>query len=196
MDTAATPMRDPWNRSWAQIPPMLVFAETEIGTSLSLLAASDLYFTLVDLGMSPLCESYVTEERLNRAEHFFPLHVYVCDHCFLAQLEEYVAVEEIFGEYAYFSSYRDSWVDHAGIMLVMITKRFGLGPQSRVIELASNDGYLLQHFLPLGNPGLGHRAGGERRRRRPSPRGSRPSSSSSTRRPPSRWSTKAPRPTC
>src|SRR5215831_9296190 len=63
-----------------------------------------LQFTLVDLGMSPLCESYVTRAQLNRVEHFFPLHVYVCDSCYLVQLEEYVTVEEIFGEYAYFSS--------------------------------------------------------------------------------------------
>ena len=114
-----------------------------------------LYFTMVDLGMSPLCESYVTQERLNCVEHFFPLRVYVCDQCFLAQLEEYVAVEDIFGEYAYFSSFASSWVDHARRYAHMITKRFGLGPHSRVIELASNDGYLLQHFLPLGIPALG-----------------------------------------
>ena len=71
-----------------------------------------LYFTMVDLGMSPLCESYLTADLLNCVEHFFPLRVYVCDQCFLTQLEEYVAVEEIFGEYAYFSSFANSWVDH------------------------------------------------------------------------------------
>ncbi len=116
---------------------------------------SSLRFSLVDLGMSPLCESYVTNERLNRAETFYPLHVYVCDRCFLAQLEEYVAAEEIFGEYAYFSSYSDSWVEHARRYVVMVAKRLGLGPHSLVVELASNDGYLLQHFLPLGVPVLG-----------------------------------------
>jgi hypothetical protein len=114
-----------------------------------------LRFTLVDLGMSPLCESYVTKERLNRAETFYPLHVYVCDRCFLAQLEEYVSAEEIFTEYAYFSSYSDSWVEHARRYAEMAAKRFGLGPHSLVVELASNDGYLLQHFLPLGIPVLG-----------------------------------------
>ncbi len=114
-----------------------------------------LSFTLVDLGMSPLCESYVTEERLNRAETFYPLHVYVCDGCFLAQLEEYVAAEEIFTEYAYFSSYSDSWVEHARHYAGMVAKRFGLDSQSLVVELASNDGYLLQHFMPLGIPVLG-----------------------------------------
>jgi SAM-dependent methyltransferase len=116
---------------------------------------SRLRFTLVDLGMSPLCESYVTKERLNRAETYYPLHVYVCDQCFLAQLEEYVAVETIFNEYAYFSSYSDSWVEHARHYSGMVAKRFRLGPQCLVVELASNDGYLLQHFAPLGVPVLG-----------------------------------------
>jgi hypothetical protein len=114
-----------------------------------------LNFTMVDLGMSPLCESYVTQERLNSVEHFFPLRVYVCDQCFLTQLEEYVSVEDIFGEYAYFSSFATSWVEHARRYVHMITKRLGLGRHSRVIELASNDGYLLQHFLPFGIPASG-----------------------------------------
>jgi hypothetical protein len=114
-----------------------------------------LHFTLVDLGMSPLCESYVTQERLNRAEVFYPLRVYVCDRCFLAQLEEYVAVEEIFTEYAYFSAYSDTWVEHARRYVEKIVRQYQLGPQSHVVELASNDGYLLQHFLPHGIPVLG-----------------------------------------
>jgi hypothetical protein len=116
---------------------------------------AQLHFTLVDLGMSPLCESYIAKDRLNSVEHFFPLHVYVCDQCFLAQLEEYVAIEEIFVEYAYFSSFASSWVDHAQRYVHMITNRLGLGRHSLVVELASNDGYLLQHFLPLGIPALG-----------------------------------------
>jgi hypothetical protein len=116
---------------------------------------AQLYFTLVDLGMSPLCESYIAKDRLNSVEHFFPLHVYVCDQCFLAQLEEYVAIEEIFVEYAYFSSFASSWVNHARHYVETITNRLGLGRHSLVIELASNDGYLLQHFLPLGIPVLG-----------------------------------------
>ncbi len=138
----------------AASPADLVFAETGSGPRCRF-CGSDLRFTLVDLGMSPLCESYVTKERLNRAETFYPLHVYVCDRCFLAQLEEYVAAEEIFTEYAYFSSYSDSWVEHARHYTVMVAKRFGLGPQSLVVELASNDGYLLQHFLPMRVPVLG-----------------------------------------
>ena len=119
------------------------------------LCEAPLSYTLVDLGMSPLCESYIASDQLNRTESFYPLHVYVCDRCHLAQLEEYVAAEEIFTEYAYFSSYSDSWVEHARRYAGMVVKRFGLGPRSRVVELASNDGYLLQHFLPLGIPVLG-----------------------------------------
>jgi C-methyltransferase C-terminal domain/Putative zinc binding domain/Methyltransferase domain len=114
-----------------------------------------LRFTLVDLGMSPLCESYVSKERLNRAETFYPLHVYVCDRCFLAQLEEYVSAPEIFTEYAYFSSYSDSWVEHARKYATTVARRFELSARSLVVELASNDGYLLQHFLPLRVPVLG-----------------------------------------
>jgi len=105
--------------------------------------------------MSPLCESYVSAEQLNRPETFYPLHAYVCGQCFLVQLQEYVSAEEIFQEYAYYSSYADSWVEHARRFVVMARQRFNLSSESQVIELASNDGYLLQHFLPLGVPVLG-----------------------------------------
>jgi hypothetical protein len=105
--------------------------------------------------MSPLCESYLSADKLNQMEPFYPLHVYVCDQCYLAQLEEYVPVEDIFSEYAYFSSYADTWVAHARRFVAMVAERFELGRDSQVIELASNDGYLLQHFLPRGIPVLG-----------------------------------------
>ena len=105
--------------------------------------------------MSPLCESYVPADRLNRMEPFYPLHVWVCRSCFLVQLEQYVAAEEIFTEYAYFSSYAGSWVKHAADYVGSITERLGLGPKSFVVELASNDGYLLQHFVHRGVPCLG-----------------------------------------
>jgi C-methyltransferase C-terminal domain/Putative zinc binding domain/Methyltransferase domain len=105
--------------------------------------------------MSPLCESYVTAENLNRMEPFYPLHAYVCGRCFLVQLDEYVSSEEIFSEYAYFSSYADSWVRHAKTYTEMAVQRFGLNKESLVIEIASNDGYLLEHFIPLGIPVLG-----------------------------------------
>jgi hypothetical protein len=111
--------------------------------------------TLVDLGMSPLCESYVPREIADRMEPFYPLHVYVCDQCFLAQLRQYVSAEDIFTEYAYFSSYSDSWLRHCEEYTVMAAARFGLGPESRVVELASNDGYLLQYFVRAGIPVLG-----------------------------------------
>jgi SAM-dependent methyltransferase len=105
--------------------------------------------------MSPLCESYVSPERLGAMEPFYPLHVRVCEHCLLVQLEELVAPEEIFTEYAYFSSYSDSWVAHARDYVDSAVERFGLGAGSQVIELASNDGYLLQHVVDRGISALG-----------------------------------------
>ena len=116
---------------------------------------SPLRHTLVDLGMSPLCESYVSAGDLNRMEPFYPLRVYVCDSCYLAQLEEYVSPEAIFTEYAYFSSYADSWLRHAKNYTETAAERFGIGPDSLVVELASNDGYLLQYFVEKGVPVLG-----------------------------------------
>lgn len=111
--------------------------------------------TFVDLGMSPLCESYVAADQLNRMEAFYPLHVRVCGRCFLVQLEEYVAPEDIFTDYAYFSSYSDSWIAHAKNYVNQMIDRFALGQQNLVVEVASNDGYLLQHFLPNNVPVLG-----------------------------------------
>jgi SAM-dependent methyltransferase len=103
--------------------------------------------TFIDLGMSPLCESYPTRDDLKRGEMYYPLHVYVCDHCFLVQLEEYESAENIFTEYAYFSSYSDSWLKHAENYCQKMASRFALGPKSFVVEVASNDGYLLQYFV-------------------------------------------------
>ena len=111
--------------------------------------------TFVDLGMSPLCESYVPPERLDAMEPFYPLRVLVCDNCLLVQLREYVRAEEIYSEYAYFSSYSDSWLDHARRYAEMAIDRFQLGPDKMVVEVASNDGYLLQYFLARGIPVLG-----------------------------------------
>jgi 2-polyprenyl-3-methyl-5-hydroxy-6-metoxy-1,4-benzoquinol methylase len=109
----------------------------------------------VDLGMSPLCESYLTARQLNEMEPFYPLHVLVCENCFLVQLQEYVSVESIFGEYAYFSSFSESWLAHAKAYTEKMIERFALGPKSQVVELASNDGYLLQYFVSAGIPALG-----------------------------------------
>ncbi|WP_109314029.1 class I SAM-dependent methyltransferase [Ruegeria sp. AU67] len=111
--------------------------------------------TLVDLGMSPLCESYVAEENYSKMEPFYPLHAFVCHECHLAQLDEFVPAEEIFTEYAYFSSYADSWVEHARRYCHDMKDRFELGSDSQVVEVASNDGYLLQHFVALGIPCYG-----------------------------------------
>jgi SAM-dependent methyltransferase len=105
--------------------------------------------------MSPLCESYVPEERLDEAEVFYPLHVRQCSSCLLVQLPAYVPGEEIFSDYAYFSSYSDSWVEHAKRYSQAMTSRLGLTSGSLVTEVASNDGYLLQHFLADGIPVLG-----------------------------------------
>jgi len=111
--------------------------------------------TFIDLGMSPLCESYLSSSDLNRGEVFYPLHVYVCEKCFLVQLEEYESVENIFSDYAYFSSFSDSWLKHADTYCGKMTKRFGLSGKSFVVEVASNDGYLLQYFVQRNVPVLG-----------------------------------------
>jgi cyclopropane fatty-acyl-phospholipid synthase-like methyltransferase len=105
--------------------------------------------------MQPLCESYLRQDQLNQMESFYPLHVYVCDNCFLVQLEEYVSPNEIFSEYAYFSSYSNTWLKHAENYVTMITERLSLNSQSQVVELGSNDGYLLQYFVKKGIPALG-----------------------------------------
>jgi SAM-dependent methyltransferase len=114
-----------------------------------------LKYTFVDLGMQPLCESYIGPEQLNKMEPFFPLHAYVCANCFLVQLEEYVSPKEIFSEYAYFSSYSEAWLEHARKYVEMITDKLGLNEKSQVIEIGSNDGYLLQYLKQRGIPTLG-----------------------------------------
>jgi C-methyltransferase C-terminal domain/Putative zinc binding domain/Methyltransferase domain len=125
------------------------------GGARCLFCATPLRCTFVDLGMSPLCESFVPPEKHNSMEAFYPLHVYVCEKCFLVQLEEYVSPGEIFTEYAYFSSFSDSWVAHMRRYADMISGRLGLAGSSLVVEVASNDGYLLQHFVAKGIPVLG-----------------------------------------
>ncbi len=119
------------------------------------LCGKPLTHTFVDLGMSPLCESYVPSDRLDEAETFYPLHVRQCASCLLVQLPAYVPGEDIFSDYAYFSSYSDSWVAHARHFASEMVDRLGLGAESLVTEVASNDGYLLQHFVQAGIPVLG-----------------------------------------
>jgi hypothetical protein len=119
--------------------------------------STELVHTFVDLGMSPLCQKHVEPENVSKFEPFYPLHVWVCHECFLVQLEEFVPPEEIFGdgEYAYFSSYSDSWLDHARRYAERMSERLSLNHKSLVVELASNDGYLLQYFTRAGVPVLG-----------------------------------------
>jgi C-methyltransferase C-terminal domain/Putative zinc binding domain/Methyltransferase domain len=116
---------------------------------------AELRHTFVDLGMSPLCESYVDSGRVNAMEAFYPLRAYACERCFLVQLQEYVTPEDIFTEYAYYSSYSDTWLAHCRDYVDMITERLQLSSDSLVVELASNDGYLLQWFVEKGIPALG-----------------------------------------
>lgn len=130
-------------QSPASAPPACRFCQTP------------LRHTFVDLGMSPLCENFLKPEQLDCGETFYPLHVRVCERCLLVQLHDYVPPEEIFTEYAYFSSYSDSWVRHAATYTEMIVERLGLDGSSQVVELASNDGYMLQHFVAHGIPALG-----------------------------------------
>ncbi|MGD0065598.1 MAG: class I SAM-dependent methyltransferase [Streptosporangiaceae bacterium] len=119
------------------------------------LCGTPLTRTFVDLGMSPLCESYIPAGRLDEPEVFYPLHVRLCEACLLVQLPAYVPGEQIFSDYAYFSSYSDSWVAHAKRYAEAMIDRLALTPDSLVTEVASNDGYLLQHFQAAGIGVLG-----------------------------------------
>jgi 2-polyprenyl-3-methyl-5-hydroxy-6-metoxy-1,4-benzoquinol methylase len=116
---------------------------------------SQLRQVFLDLGLSPMANSYLKEEDLQQEEPRFPLRVYVCGECFLVQLEEWESPENIFGDYAYFSSYSESWLRHAKKYVGEMIKRFGIDPESKVVEIASNDGYLLQYFVDRGIPVLG-----------------------------------------
>lgn len=119
------------------------------------LCAAPLRRTFVDLGMSPLCETYIERDRLDQPEIFYPLHAYVCEQCFLVQVGEYVSPEQIYSDYPYFSSYSDSWREHARRYCDAMIDRFGLCGESLVMEIASNDGYLLRNFVEKKIPCLG-----------------------------------------
>jgi len=109
----------------------------------------------VDLGAMPSANHYLSATELGRAEPVYPLAAYVCSRCLLVQMPAVVSPHALFSDYAYFSSYASSWVDHARRFAIAARTRFGLGPTSRVVEVASNDGYLLQHFVAMGIPVLG-----------------------------------------
>jgi len=117
--------------------------------------AAPLELTFCDLGMSPLSNAFVKPAEAHRSETFYPLHAYVCERCFLVQIEQFETPEHIFGDYVYFSSYSDSWLGHCRRYAESMRAALGLGPQSLVIEIASNDGYLLQFFKEAGIPVLG-----------------------------------------
>ena len=119
------------------------------------LCCAPLRHTLVDLGMIPLCQSYIEEKDLDRGEMFYPLRAYVCMSCYYIGLPEYVSAEEIFTEYAYFSSVSESWIRYVRDSVEELTDEFGLNGRSQVVEMASNDGYLLQFFVQRGIPVLG-----------------------------------------
>jgi SAM-dependent methyltransferase len=108
-----------------------------------------------DLGLSPLANSYVSADQLDQGERFYPLHAYVCSECYLVQLAEFETPEQIFGDYAYFSSFSRSWLEHARAYVEQTSARFDLGPSNQIVEIASNDGYLLQYFVERELPVLG-----------------------------------------
>lgn len=116
---------------------------------------NSLNYTFVDLGVSPLSNAYIKAEQTNQMEPFYPLRVYVCGHCYLVQLPVFQSSEEIFCDYAYFSSFSDSWLQHAKSYTDLMIDRFGFDAESQIIEIASNDGYLLQYFKAKGIPVLG-----------------------------------------
>lgn len=119
------------------------------------LCGSNLVNTFVDLGKSPLSNSYLVSQQLNETEAFYPLHVYVCDNCFLVQLPEIQTPEQIFSDYAYFSSYSESWLNHAKTYVEKMIETYKIDESCQVIEIASNDGYLLQYFKGKEIPVLG-----------------------------------------
>src|SRR5215212_4102122 len=131
------------------------FIHPNAGGATCRFCGSTLNQTFVDLGSSPLCQRHIEPERWNDMEPFYPLHAYVCEECFLVQLDEYVSPSEIFQDYAYFSSFSSSWLAHARTYAERMTCRLNLGSASKVIEVASNDGYLLQYFAEQGIPVLG-----------------------------------------
>lgn len=116
---------------------------------------NELTQTFVDLGTSPLCEEFIKPDQLSKGQPFYPLHAYVCEECLLVQVGEYVSPQEIYADYYYFSSYSDSWLQHARDYVGMMTDRFAISQDRFVVEIASNDGYLLQYFKEKGIPILG-----------------------------------------
>jgi len=143
------------HRATEFVEQQLVSHQHSTPTSRCRFCGSVLRHTYADLGMSPLANAYLKPSQLNRMEPFYPLHAYVCEDCFLVQLEAFESPEDIFGDYAYFSSYSDTLLKHSKDYTDMIAARLGLNEQSQVVEIASNDGYLLQYFVEKGITVLG-----------------------------------------
>ena len=120
--------------------------------------------SFVDLGRAPLSNSFLTTERLRKMEPHYPFHAYVCENCLLVQLEEFESAETIFSDYLYFSSFSEMWLRHAEAFAARMTRELKLGGKSLVVEIASNDGYLLQYFRQSGRRRTRRRAGGQCRR--------------------------------
>jgi hypothetical protein len=135
--------------------------------------------TFVDLGGSPLANAYLSAAELDQPERFYPLRVFVCGSCFLVQLPRAVAPEEIFVDYAYFSSFSESWVEHARQYVGQMIDRFGFDATSKVIEIASNDGYLLRSFVERPSSASSRPPTSRLRRSKPASRHSSSSSASS-----------------
>jgi len=145
----------PEAKTAATVTPLPLAVKQHAAAGRCRFCGTGLRSTFVDLGMSPLCETYPSAEELNRGETYYPLHVYVCEECWLVQLDEYESAENIFSDYAYFSSYSDSWLKHADQYCQQMIARLGLDSRSLAVEVASNDGYLLQYFVQRDVPVLG-----------------------------------------
>jgi len=137
------------------VPSSAPSSDTEMLPGSCRFCGSTLQHTFVDLGISPLANSYLKPAQLDQLEPLYPLCVYVCGHCFLVQLQESESPEHIFKDYAYFSSYSESWLENMQVYTDMIVNRLGLNEQSQVVEIGSNDGYLLQYFVEKAIPVLG-----------------------------------------
>src|SRR4029079_7804830 len=143
---------DPARRSCRS--PSCLIDEMRIKVRCRLCESSRL-LSVLDLGATPPCETFLTADELDQPEPTFPLHLRLCEDCLLLQIPALITPEDTFAEYAYFSSYSDSWVDHAKRFVDDAVSRLHLDPDSFVVEVASNDGYLLQHVVAAGIPCLG-----------------------------------------
>ena len=154
-----------WYQAWYSGAPVAELSAAQIGryeAAVSTMPARACRFcagpldeSVCDLGMQPPSNAFITSESLEKMECFYPLHAFVCGACFLVQLEEFESPTDIFTEYAYYSSFSSTWLKRAERFAETMTKRLGLDEESLVIEIGSNDGYLLQYFKLGAIPVLG-----------------------------------------